>query len=318
MAFASLDSAEGQAALHLLSIRSRREDDEVSCASWRTEELWPTWVPSAGSPVTVSSASSYAQDPYWPVASDPCPVAGDVPSHDGPDGQVAYLAFRPDDCRLVQNALLSACPRRAFALAMELRGLVRQALANPWANHCVRAVVKALPSHELRFALAEIEGFVEKLSKQKYGCRVVIEILKSHSWSDPFVATIAGEAAAGARRFSTHEFGHYVFAALLEHSPDKSDLVDILLKRLSSTVVHKHGSWSVEAALSHAPPSLRDDLAHALVSKPMLMNVVNSRFGWRVAVSVAKCGTHFRDAVQACCLASQSRWAAMAAASLQN
>eukprot|EP00971_Amphidinium_carterae_P347324 6489261-Amphidinium_carterae.1 len=104
-------------------------------------------------------------------------------------GQVWPLSKNSlEGSRLVQNALQKAREEvQGWWLLKELRGHVLAASRCPNANHVLRYIVTHMPLEDVKeFVLDVLEGHLEQVCLNKYGCRIVCDLVK-HCAASPDV-----------------------------------------------------------------------------------------------------------------------------------
>lgn len=203
------------------------------------------------------------------------------------------LAFDPKGCREVQRLLAEASQEFATALALELKGHVREAVESPHANHVVQRIVECLPATVCSFVPEELVGFGEAVARHRYGCRVLCRLAEAdhHAERSAASAALLQEVILSTENLCRNEFGKHVLNSILEHSTDehRSQVVLAICPKLLSHATHRAASYVVERTLEHARRADQEMLVEMLLSAPEgLVTLAKSQAGCHVIRGMMK------------------------------
>jgi len=184
-------------------------------------------------------------------------------------GSVWHLAMDAQGCRIVQSALQAASRQDAAALAAELQGHIREAIASPHANYVVQKVVEALPVAAAGFVAGELDGMGAAVARHRYGCRVMCRLLE-HCSGDGRTAALVEEVLEEAHDLSRHSYAHHVVESVLEHGDalQRRRVAIALRGDLLRGSRNRHASYVIEKALTHCAEEDQRALMQELLASP--------------------------------------------------
>jgi len=171
------------------------------------------------------------------------------------------------------------------ALAFELHGHVWEACFSPYANFVLQKCVTTLEPENVQFVVDEIvQGSVEKVATNKFGCRVIQRLVER--CPDEQVAPLVQAVVVQFSTISRHPYGNYVVQHLLEHASLQhrrhlSLLVELDVRGLAADCF---GGAVVSGALSGAPAENQVCMARALVKEGALALIACTRHGHTAAI----------------------------------
>lgn len=197
----------------------------------------------------------------------------------------AGLAFDARGCRVAQDALERLGNDEKKELALQLRGRIREALADKHANYVVQKMVEAMPTAAVQFIVDELRGFAVRTAQHRYGVRILCRLLEHcpHQQTEPLTAELLGEASLLCR----HSYGNYAIQHILEHGThgERQAALRVLMSDASGFATHRTGSSVTEAALSNSPQEDRRALQQELMRDAgAFRDLACSRYGSYVAL----------------------------------
>lgn len=186
---------------------------------------------------------------------------------------VRELAMTDSGCRLVQAALIAACPKEAQVLAQEMRNHVPEAIKSPHANYVIQEIIQQLPTAGFIFIAEEMQKNAVMYSRHRYGCRVICRLLQ-HASTESCIVALVDEVLDHAVDLSQHSYGHHVMVSVLEHCGPrqrqrlvKSLQGDPLEGNLLRFAMSRNASFVIEKALEC------DDDLRKFIANELLLNV---------------------------------------------
>jgi len=219
-------------------------------------------------------------------------------------GNIEDLAFDAAACRVVQKALEFGEEEEVVALALELKGRVREAIRSPHANHVVQKLVEVLPVSSLGFVAEEMLGAGPEVARHRYGCRVLCRLVERHTGGtvehmDELIEELMIEGAELAR----HTFGHYVIEMGLQagSAHQRHQICSALRVELMRNAKNRSATYVVEKALNICNDEDQQAMIQDLFGSPeSLVSLVENQFGCHVAKALLKThGGSFREMIDA-------------------
>lgn len=200
---------------------------------------------------------------------------------------VERMAFRGKiSCRAVQIALEEASAHDAAALALGMRGHVRNAMHSKFANYVIQKILETLPMSRATFIIEELVGFGKVLVRHRFGCRIICRVLEHGSLVEDATAKLLDEVLdSGAEELCNHEFGSYVIRHFLEFGlPEHRQKIAIALNAdVLGYSKQRFASHVVEAALKYCSSEDQRMLAEQLMeNRDQLLSLASSQFGHHV------------------------------------
>eukprot|EP00933_Yihiella_yeosuensis_P007535 TRINITY_DN112621_c0_g1_i2.p1 TRINITY_DN112621_c0_g1~~TRINITY_DN112621_c0_g1_i2.p1 ORF type:complete len:328 (+),score=55.90 TRINITY_DN112621_c0_g1_i2:65-985(+) len=195
-------------------------------------------------------------------------------------GVVWELAKDATGCRLVQLALERADKHHALALAQELKGHVREAVASPHANYVIQKVITQLCPSGSDFVAEELTGIGAKTARHRYGCRILSRLLEFCARRET-TKRVVDEVLAEAPDMCRHSFGHHVVQSLLEHGSERQQglIVKAICQDAIGNASHRSASFLVEKALAHCAPDDQQVLMSELKRPESITRLAHSQYG---------------------------------------
>lgn len=177
---------------------------------------------------------------------------------------VWQLACSAGGTRVVQKAFEVANTSERIALALQLKGHVREAITSPHANHALQKCIEVIQPERLDFVLSEIMGLAVTAARHRYGCRV-LERLLEHCPSEQ-TASLVDEVLVGAAQLCRHTFGNFVVQHILEHGTleQRHVIANVIQEDVQRLARHRVASHVVRCAIKHSAPEDRQRLIQAL------------------------------------------------------
>jgi hypothetical protein len=207
-------------------------------------------------------------------------------------GSIAELSFDASACRVVQKAIEFAEEEDVVALCSELKGLVREAIHSPHANHVVQKMVEVLPASSLGFVAEEILGAGAEFARHRYGCRVFSRLVQRQSeTSIMHMDELIDELLPCASDLARHTFGHHVIEVVLQtgNAYQLHMIFSALTSDLMRNAKNRNATYVVERALTCCADDDKLVLVQELIGTPdSLIALVENQFGCYVAKALLK------------------------------
>ena len=185
-------------------------------------------------------------------------------------GKVWQMAQSPHSTWVLQSVLQDAAGGDAerVQLAHELKGHVWEAMRCPYANHVIQKCLVLVHARANQFMVDELlmegPGAVVNAAKHRYGCRILQRMLEQ-LWAQQ-LTDIVSELVASSANLTTHVYGHFVIACLLERYPATHQGISLAIERnISATMRSRYGRAVVADALLFGAARQQLALARALL-----------------------------------------------------
>jgi len=196
-----------------------------------------------------------------------------------------------NSCRAMQLALGSAPAKDAAALALGLRGRVRETIQSMHGNYVLQKIIEVVPASVSSFIVEELLGIAAEVSRHRFGCRVLCRLLEHLSPSDQWISALVNEILRDAVSLCRHTYGNFVVQHILEFglADQQHEVVSALSKDLRGNARNQHASHGIEKALSFCPVSDRDAILEELFQDPNnLLELAGHQFGCYVVRALLK------------------------------
>jgi hypothetical protein len=207
-------------------------------------------------------------------------------------GSIAELSFDASACRVVQKAIEFAEEEEVMSLCSELKGLIREAIHSPHANHVVQKMVEVLPASGLGFVAEELLGAGAEFARHRYGCRVFSRLVQRQSeTSIVHMDELVDELLPCASDLARHTFGHHVIEVVLQtgNAHQRHMIFSALSSDLMRNAKNRNATYVVERALTCCADEDKLVLVQDLIGTPdSLIALVENQFGCYVAKALLK------------------------------
>lgn len=172
-------------------------------------------------------------------------------------GCVWDLSQRTKGCRRVQQALEDPGVSNAArsALALELKGKVRQCARSACGNYVLQKFIQVLRPQACQFIIDEImeePEEVSNLAKHQYACRILRRLLENcQAQMEGIIRLLLQDALPLVR----HNYGTFVMQEVFDFGSEsqRSALGETLLQSIGALSSDENGTQVVQKALLHAP-----------------------------------------------------------------
>eukprot|EP00186_Timspurckia_oligopyrenoides_P004568 CAMPEP_0182447200 /NCGR_PEP_ID=MMETSP1172-20130603/12704_1 /TAXON_ID=708627 /ORGANISM="Timspurckia oligopyrenoides, Strain CCMP3278" /LENGTH=785 /DNA_ID=CAMNT_0024643551 /DNA_START=118 /DNA_END=2475 /DNA_ORIENTATION=- len=182
-------------------------------------------------------------------------------------GRVFSLSVHMYGCRVVQKALELLDVESRHLLESELLGHILPCIRDQNGNHVIQKCVElSSGTHEMKYIIDAMDGYLIELATHSYGCRVVQRLLE-HAPLD-LKRPITVEILFRVSELILDQYGNYVIQHVVEHGSDKerSRVVDALLNQVPRLSQHKYASNVIERCLQFGDKFQRRALIEELLS----------------------------------------------------
>jgi len=196
-----------------------------------------------------------------------------------------------NSCRAMQLALGSAPAKDAAALALGLRGRVRETIQSMHGNYVLQKIIEVVPASVSSFIVEELLGVAAEVSRHRFGCRVLCRLLEHLSPSDQCISSLVDEILRDAVSLCRHTYGNFVVQHILEFglADQQHEVVSALSKDLRGNARNQHASHGIEKALSFCPVNDRDAILEELFQDSNnLLELAGHQFGCYVVRALLK------------------------------
>eukprot|EP00933_Yihiella_yeosuensis_P018106 TRINITY_DN14998_c0_g1_i1.p1 TRINITY_DN14998_c0_g1~~TRINITY_DN14998_c0_g1_i1.p1 ORF type:complete len:638 (-),score=145.32 TRINITY_DN14998_c0_g1_i1:401-2314(-) len=178
------------------------------------------------------------------------------------------MACTAGGTRVVQKAMEVATNAERIAIAEQLRGHVKEALASPHANHVLQQCIELIAPERMNFVLTEMQGHVVTAARHRYGCRV-LERLLEHCPTEQ-TQPLIDEVLDCSAQLCRHTFGNFVIQHVLEHGTpsQRRKIAEVIHDDVQRLARHRVASHVVRCALKHCLPDDQQRLIQALRADP--------------------------------------------------
>jgi len=206
-------------------------------------------------------------------------------------GYVWSMAQDARGCRALQQLLEVVFVKDELrsALAVGLKGHVKEAIESPHANHVLQRCIELLRPTLLSFVVEEIEKYPKEpepepggntrvrqcpictMAKHRFGCRVLERLIEHFPLAQ--LQNIIDAILKQANDLCKHSFGNFVLQHLLEHGDQdvRRRICDVLQQDLVSLTQDRYACGVVDKALSYGNVEDQRGLARLLVQTPGLL-----------------------------------------------
>jgi len=206
-------------------------------------------------------------------------------------GSVRRLAFHPQGCRMVQEALDVASSSMRASMAEELQGAVRAAARSLYANFVLQRMIQVLPVRSVAFISRELAGNAVQTACHFTGCRVLRSLFERAVAADKDTARLSTEILlSDIPKLCRHRFGCHVAVAILEHgqSLHRGRIAHALRGGAERHARHRHAGLVLEALLTQCTHAECEALCKELLQSPArLASLAFHPIGGRVALAMA-------------------------------
>merc|ERR1712012_663221 len=160
------------------------------------------------------------------------------------------LSFHKIGCRLIQKALDVFMTKDAVDLALQFKGSVWQASWHKHANYVIQKMIGVLCQSKIDFIVQELWCY--ELACSEYGCRMFVQLLRSHAKA-PAVLSLIDSLLANTLHLATHVFAHHTLEEVLEHGADyqRRGVIDMLLPNWQMLLQDKSGVYVLVKVLGY-------------------------------------------------------------------
>jgi len=196
----------------------------------------------------------------------------------------AYMLATSDksSSRALQLALQDAPSKDAAALALGLRGHVRDIIWSMHGNYVLQKVIEVIPASVACFIVQELRGVAAEVARHRFGCRVLCRLLEHLSSSDQQTCSLVDEILQDTVALCRHNFGNFVIQHVLEFGIEeqKHTVACALCKDISGNARNQNASHAIEKALSCCSGGDRDAILGNLCRDPSdLLELAQHQFG---------------------------------------
>jgi len=196
-----------------------------------------------------------------------------------------------NSCRAMQLALGSAPAKDAAALALGLRGRVRETIHSMHGNYVLQKIIEVVPASVSCFIVEELLGVAAEVSRHRFGCRVLCRLLEHLSPSDQKISSLVEEILKDAASLCRHSYGNFVLQHILEFglADQRHEVVSALSKDLRGNARNQHAAHGIEKALSFCAVDDRDSILEELFQDSNnLLELAGHQFGCYVVRALLK------------------------------
>lgn len=191
----------------------------------------------------------------------------------------------------MQLALENAPAKDAVALALGLRGHVRETIRSMHGNYVLQKIIEVVPASIACFIAEELIGVAAEVSRHRFGCRVLCRLLEHISPRDKWISSLVDEILMEALSLCRHTYGNYVVQHVLEFGLEyqQRKVVLALRKDLNGNARNQYASHGIEKALTFGPSDSRDGILEDLFCDPNnVLELAEHQFGCYVVRALLK------------------------------
>lgn len=224
-------------------------------------------------------------------------------------GCVWDLSQRTKGCRRVQQALEdpSISDAARSALALELKGKVRQCARSACGNYVLQKFIQVLRPQACQFIIDEImeePEEVSNLAKHQYACRILQRLLENcQAQMEGIIRLLLQDALPLVR----HNYGTFVMQEVFDFGTEsqRGELGETLLQSIGALSSDENGTQVLQKALLHAPQKVT--LAQRMV--PQFAQIARGRHSHQTVLAALQVLPQ-KDQDKAVALLSQKKlWA---------
>jgi len=199
------------------------------------------------------------------------------------------LAGETEGCRLVQKAMEVGTPVYLLQLLGNFRGRVKEALQSPHGNGILQTFIEMVPSEQIQFIIAEMQGSILYVARHCFGWRTLVCLVKHcKPWqTEHMIKKVVADTASLCR----HQFGNFILQHILQYgsATQRSAIADVVVADIISLSKHRLASQIVSFALAHCSPEDVERITQAVLHQEcQVYNISRTEYGSFVVQEVKR------------------------------
>jgi len=197
---------------------------------------------------------------------------------------IPELAGNNEGCRIAQIIIRAGTKAQFLRIAEVLRPTVEKLIVDKNGNHVIQACIEVMPTSCVSFIVTAVEGRIQGIAKNMFGCRVVQRLIEN---VPQLIENVVNGIHEHTLYLANTKYGNYVLSHLLEHGTleDKRKIIRTVIDNIEEGIADlKFSSRIVEACLKCLAEEdglgkEREQLVEALLRPELLHKLMQSKFG---------------------------------------